>query len=294
MKKQFDQQGTSGDSSKKELSQKEFCCMNNSKSNKLTVSRGFTLVELLVVIAIIAIIAAMLLPVVAAVKRRAQEAKARVEATGIAVAIQAYDAAYGHLPISVGVQTAAGTGDFTYGGSVFSNAIAAGMLPASDSVYTTNNSEVIAILMDFTNYPSRYTTPPYAPTANANHQKNAQKAAFLDAKLSGWEPAQGGTPVPGVGSDLVYRDPWGNPYIISVDLNSDGQCQDAFYQLQVVSQLSSGSQSGYYGLVNPTGVGDNFRFHGTVMVWSAGPDGKITSSAPANSDVNKDNILTWQ
>ncbi|HWY32808.1 MAG TPA: prepilin-type N-terminal cleavage/methylation domain-containing protein, partial [Candidatus Acidoferrum sp.] len=99
MEKQFDRQGTSGDSSKKKLLQKDFCCMNNSKSNKPTFSRGFTLVELLVVIAIIAILAALLLPVVTGVKRKAQEAKARVEATGIAVAIQAYDAAYGHLPI---------------------------------------------------------------------------------------------------------------------------------------------------------------------------------------------------
>ena len=30
------------------------------------------------------------------------------------------------------------------------------------------------------------------------------------------------------------------------------------------------------------------------MVWSAGPDGKIDPTAPANSGVNKDNILSWQ
>ena len=156
--------------------------------------------------------------------------------------------------------------------------------------------------MDFTNYPSQYTIPPYAPTANANHQKNSQKTAFLVAKLSGWEPAQGGTPLPGVGSDLVYRDPWGNPYIISMDLNYDGQCQDAFYGLESVSQNPPGAyvQSGYNGLNNPNSnpasqaQKDSFRFHGTVMVWSAGPDGKISSSTPANNGVNKDNILTWQ
>ena len=35
---------------------------------------------------------------------------------------------------------------------------------------------------------------------------------------------------------LVYRDPWGNPYIITMDLNYDEQCQDAFYCQQAVSQ----------------------------------------------------------
>jgi hypothetical protein len=30
------------------------------------------------------------------------------------------------------------------------------------------------------------------------------------------------------------------------------------------------------------------------MVWSAGPDKKINPLLPANQDVNKDNILSWQ
>jgi hypothetical protein len=30
------------------------------------------------------------------------------------------------------------------------------------------------------------------------------------------------------------------------------------------------------------------------MVWSAGPDGKMDSTVPANQGLNKDNILSWQ
>jgi prepilin-type N-terminal cleavage/methylation domain-containing protein len=259
---------------------------------------AFTLVELLTVIAIIAILTAMLLPVLSKGKLSALKTQARIQANDIATAIQAYDSAYGRFPISSAVQTAAGTNDFTYGGAVFANAIATGTLSTSDSIYTTDNSEVIATLMNYTNYLS----PPYAPTINANYKKNSQKTVFLNAKMSGWVPGQAGTPSPGVGNDLVYRDPWGNPYVISLDLNYDGQCQDALYSLDAVSQNPPGSYvpTGFNGLNNPNqspssqAQKDSFQFHGTIMVWSAGPDGKINASAPANSDVNKDNILSWQ
>ena len=113
----------------------------------------------------------------------------------------------------------------------------------------------------------------------------------------------GDTTSPGVGTDLVYRDPWGNPYVISLDLSYDEQCRDAFYCLQTVSQNTftpSGpnptSQSGYNGLYNPDtgGASDNYLYRGKVMVWSAGPDKMIDPASPAKSGVNRDNVLSWQ
>jgi prepilin-type N-terminal cleavage/methylation domain-containing protein len=263
--------------------------------NALPLSRrlraGFTLVEMLVVIAIIAILAAMLLPALAKVKVSAQKAQAKLQMQDLVTAIQKYDSDYGRFPISSGpasVQSVAGGGDFTYGGSLFADNIANSVLDPTNSVYTTNNSEVIAILMDITDTS--------VTAVNKNHQKNPQSTIFLNAKMTGdtntW---------PGVGSDLVYRDPWGNPYVITMDLSYDEQCNDAFYTLQKVSQNGANSQQGYNGLFNPdasvNGNDNNFRYHGKVMVWSAGPDKKIDPGLPAfgaTSGVNKDNILSWQ
>ena len=248
---------------------------------------GFTLVELLTVIAIIGILAAMLLPVLAAVKKHAQVVKAKKEAGDILIAIEGYDQAYGRFPVSSAAQTAAsasvnGNKDFTYGGT-FATPSGTSIVPSSGLFLT--NSEVIAILMDITNYPG--TT---APTINNGHVKNPQQTKFLNQTMVS------DTTSPGIGTDLAYRDPWGHPYIISMDLNYDDQCMDAFYALKNVSQQNN--QTGFNGLVNstdPSGNGDHFQFHGKIMVWSAGPDGKIDPlNTKANTGVNKDNVLSWQ
>jgi hypothetical protein len=78
-----------------------------------------------------------------------------------------------------------------------------------------------------------------------------------------------------------------------MDLNYDEQCEDALYELPAVSG------GGLNGLIlQPDG---NYACHGKVMVWSAGPDGKIDSTTVppsgggnANYGVNRDNVLSWQ
>jgi prepilin-type N-terminal cleavage/methylation domain-containing protein len=256
--------------------------MKNTLSPSRRLRAGFTLIELLTVIAIIAILAAMLLPVLSKARISAQKAQAKLQIQDLVTAIQKYDSDYGRFPVSSGAQSAAGTNDFTYGGYYPTNA-SGGVMFVGNSTYPTNNSEVIAILMDITNTS--------VTSVNQNHQKNPQQTLFLNAKMvndtNTW---------PGVGPDLVYRDPWGNPYIITMDLNYDEQCDDAFYSLQSVSQTLPNSQQGYNGLFNPDANGNdnNFQYHGKVMVWSAGPNKQIDAGDPANDNENKDNILSWQ
>ena len=253
----------------------ELCQCHQMKTIANSIKRAkaaFTLVELLTVIAIIGIIAALLMTVIPRVVTTAKINKAKLQMTGIVAGIQSYESAYSHFPVSRAAQTAANP-DFTYGGTLQTPAGPTTVgTPVSGSIL--RNDQVVAVLMNFTTYPNTVT-----PTTDANFQANPQKTSFLDAGMSG------DTSSPGVGTDLVYRDPWGNPYVISLDLNDDGLCEDAFYKAPATS---AGGKNGL--ILQPDG---NYAFHGRIMVWSAGPDGKVNLLVTSGQNENKDNVLSW-
>ena len=247
---------------------------NGNRKAEAGSARAFTLVELLVVIAIIGILAAILLPVLAAAKTAAKKGKAKLEMGSLITAIQSYNQDYSRFPVSTAAQTAAnGTNsDFTYGGTFN------GVTVQNGYTYEANNSEVVAILMD-------NTSSTIAGGVNVNHVKNPKQVKYLNAT-----PVSDPT-LPGVcTTDGIYRDPWGNPYVISIDLNYNGLCEDAFYRLQ---NVSGGGLNGLIWQGSPLDP-DHWAYRGTVMVWSAGPDGKIDSGSRANTGFNKDNVLSWQ
>jgi len=239
---------------------------------------GFTLVELLVVIAIISILAAMLLTGISTAKIKAQKTRARIEIGQIVNAINKYEAQYNHFPIARAAlnSAAANNDDFTYGGTFQTPANWPYDVKASGA-YTTNNSEVMAVLLDLEYFNN-------LPTINSGHVLNTQKTKLLDAIMTSDVNA------PGVGPDGVYRDPWGNPYVITIDANNDEKARDAFYQRPAVSR------GGLNGLIRRTLPNGSFVFEANfpAMVWSAGPDKKIDQTTPANQGVNKDNILSWK
>ena len=239
---------------------------------------AMTLLEVIAVVIVVLVLAALLLPVSPHSRRPQKVVMARVEIAGITTAIEGYRESYGRYPVPTKNEISAqvAKNDFTYGGPDLNLVLGGG-------AKTPLNSDVMAALMDLTNYPNG------GMTANANHQLNPERRVFLNAKFSG------DTNSPGIGSDMVYRDPWGHPFVISMDLNADGRCRDEFYKRASVSRRTTAA--GFDRLTNnydTTGASDMFELSGGVMVWSFGPDGKADKSCPATTTPNKDNVASWQ
>jgi hypothetical protein len=155
--------------------------------------------------------------------------------------------------------------------------------------YQTNNAEVMAVLLDVEHWPNS----PGVPTVNLGHGKNPSKTRYLNANMAGNNTS------PGIGQDGIYRDMWGNPYIITIDVNYDDKARDAFYRNPAVStDLNSHTAppAGLNGLIPKVIAGNNtvYEANAPVMVWSAGPDKMIDPIKGATVGANRDNILSWK
>lgn len=229
-------------------------------SSKLARRRcGFTLIEMLVVIGIIAILAGILLPALGNAKKKAKIKQAEVDIANLANAIAHYETEYSRLPSPGAPGEDQTFGDVTIGAKA-------------------DNSDIIRIIRDI------------PEGVNEGHKKNPQRNNYLDSpKEVNSTPA---SPLHGIGNtDRVYRDPWGMPYIISLDLDYDKQCYDSLYRKDAVSKDPSGK--GFNGLYTD-GKPNNFLFRGQIMIWSFGPDKRASDSTPAKEGYNKDNILNWK
>src|SRR5262249_11998346 len=149
------------------------------------------------------------------------------------------------------------------------------------------NSEVMGILMDLERFGDGTIT-----TNGTNHIRNPQRTTFLQPKVVS------DTNSPGVGLDGVFRDPWGNPYIISFDLDNDGTTVDGYYGKLIDKYDSNHANS----KDKPEPDRPDRYIESKVLIWSMGPDGKV-EPLPAADDfatgvakgikqgANKDNIL---
>ena len=271
--------------------------MNNSSIN-WRFRRGFTLIELLVVISIIAILASMLLPALASAKQKVKVAQAKTEIGNLAQAITAYYSKYSRYPAAKPARDSVNDQcpDFTYGTLHNHEGLGATLMrnkknfPLADirnvgnKGYQASNAEVIAILRDLETFRENNGA---TRTVNVGHSQNPQREVFLNVKDVSDKK------LGGVGPDGVYRDPWGNPYIITVDLNYDNKCRDGFYRNPGVSKnIKTGG--GFNGLAVSETDANVYEARVTVMVWSLGPDGLVNPNIPSDQGANKDNILSWK
>tara|TARA_Y100000588_G_C13903416_1_gene773891 strand:- start:17 stop:715 length:699 start_codon:yes stop_codon:yes gene_type:complete len=221
---------------------------------------GLTLLEILAVIAIIAILASILIPAIVRGKIRAKVGMAKVDCQTIATSIKQYYDDYKRYPTRKGQKANTKGGDLTF-----------------DSV-NLPNSDAIVILIDDTELSD----------VNKNHRANYKKTRYFEPKMTGNYDDQG------IGPDGIFRDPFGNPYVISVDLNNDDKCSDLLYEMPGISGIAS-ERIGHHGLMRETIGGEElFVLPGSVMVWSAGPDKETSWNVNAKEGVNYDNIIGWQ
>ena len=263
------------------------------KNNPFARQRGFTLIELLVVIAIIGILAGMLLPAIGAVKAKARKVQCQKEITELEGAINAYAADNSRLPVTPETRTAHAkyidqVPDLRFGGEgvdVFpANANPTHFTnPGAAASLVPNNSEIVATLMNVTNVIVSYNG--VRQIVNQDYSLNPKHQNYLNAKI---------LPAPGAGGvDLsanstlnpstakqpgLYRDPWGRPYYIVLDMDYDNRCLSPF------PDFLNGSTTPIPKYINRP-----------VLIFSAGPDGQfdLTTAMTNKKSVNGDNIYSW-
>jgi hypothetical protein len=150
------------------------------------------------------------------------------------------------------------------------------LLQAGDG-YQANNSEVLRFLLN-----------PGLPSADRVHKGKLVEGsddprAILDP------PKAADNRSPGLGPDGVYRDPWGSPYILTLDVDGDYVAMGHYAGAPPPPPLHSSSTTGDIDQQS-----DYFCAQLRVIVWSLGPDRKADPSLKWNEGVNADNIYSWR
>jgi prepilin-type N-terminal cleavage/methylation domain-containing protein len=324
--------------------------MKNLKLNQKRY-KGFTLVELLVVVVIIAVLMGMLIPAVMRAKVRARIATARADMSNIKGAILSYQTDYSRFPVPrplwvrkfpvmpippppdfgspPSLWPMVGTnyvpplptwalnplgGDITFGDANTPNYGVMRILCSVDDSFTR------PVPQPSPPEPPRYWPMPrpgsnLAPslTVNGNFSRNPKTNKYLDVPS--------GDDLGDSGLDPIYNfnDPFGQQYIITMDMDGDGDCSDKYYrQTSMNVDVVIGLRKSKWTQPAPLGwdststtpwppppypprlVQNEHVLMESVMIYSRGPDqrasGQDSGGNPLSAldGVNADNILDWR
>jgi len=288
---------------------------NTKKSLKYPNTAGVTLVEILVVLAIIGILMSILIPVIARAKIRAKAKMGRLDCSAIAQAITQYNMDnIGRFPIA-NTKTGKYLGRYDYNRYVDTSGVLGNDITLSipdicfsvpgDARKSAKNSDAAIILSGLETQGTN--------AVNLDYVRNSKRYRYMDSKMAGDSEEK-----PGLGKHGVYRDPFGNPYVVTIDKSGDDKCWDVLYGHKAVSGTGpdhkyptptpsdDDPEIGAHGLMRdtltlPSRGGamvtiTGYVLMGKAMVWSAGPDREVTpgkSGLKGCANKNADNIIGW-
>ena len=215
-----------------------------------TLKKGFTLIEIMVVIAIIAALASMGTVGAMKVKKKGAELSGRAFMIGVVTAVEEFHSHYGYLPEGAeeGVSFS-GIKDNT-----------SDSLNAGDGVYYTDASFMAALI-------------------GLDEDQNPDNRVFYNG--NDYKKGKGGMLYENNSKDAkaVLLDPWGNPYVVRLDVNQEGS-------MPGFNPPAGG------GIANS--VDDLQLIRGkNVIVMSFGDDGYNNPKKPPLNKDNKGNLYSY-
>lgn len=165
---------------------------------------NFTLTEVLTVIAIIGIIAAITTPVVIMSRDRGRVAQAQGDITAIVTALKQLEADY-HKALKK-----AGNDDYYIGGKKVSKSGDVAIIPKKDNENDDDEHPIYDAMIAELSAPK---------SSGLTVSVNKRKKIYLDPKKE-FDPSKAYAADDNQKAAL-YRDPWGNPYIVYIKITRD-------------------------------------------------------------------------
>ena len=234
--------------------------------------RRFTLVEMLTVVAIIGILAGLIIPTVVIAQRRGRETQAKSDISGIMTALKQLKSDYNRY--------LAQSGSAYYAGGVSASSSQISSFTCSVGHSSSQTHTVIRVDGDLYDALIAELSAPKNGGLSSDMKKlvNKRKKTYLDPK-NGFVPTDNYNIT--ANKEKLWRDPWGNPYVIFIGVDTD-------HQLKMADTNSSSIATG-------------------IAVYSFGPNGEndggcnsalddcISSIDGNGSDNHKnhDDIASW-